>query len=189
MTSDQRVEELFDQFVTAYGRGDNPDVRDFLQSAGQHRDELGLLIDNFLAFAPIAPTDEETIVLVSARIAGRHPLQEARARRSLTLGTVVEDLAKRLSIDRNLFSRLVDAYEDLERDWLDPRGVDSSVWESLRSIFDLDVRRLVASGEGASAVLMRSEAKLSPRTGVMNREAHSEPPDEIDRLFRGVEHH
>jgi hypothetical protein len=181
------IEELFEEFVSAYGRGDDPDVRDFLARAAGRRAELGTLLDNFLAFAPIGPTDEETIVLVNARIAGRTPLQEARVRRKLDVEGVVDALAEKLRIAQALRARLAEAYDDLERDWLDPRGVQASVWDSLRSIFDLDVRRLFVGGDALPAVLMRSDAKRSPATGAAKTlpAGAGKPRDEIDRLFRG----
>lgn len=181
------IEELFDDFVTAYGRGDDPDVREYLKRAGASREQLGLLIDNFLAYAPIGPTDEETIVLVNSRISGRPALEEARVRRRLKLSSIGERLGKKLSLPAELWPRVTAAYEDLERDWLDPRGVDSTVWEALRSIFGFDVRRLVGRADfGEPAVVLRRAVMPDSAEYRISPEMESRPaPDEVDKLFRG----
>lgn len=181
------IEELFDDFVTAYGRGADPDIREYLETAGASRERLGLLIDNFLAYAPIGPTDEETIVLINSRISGRPTLEEARARRQLDLSSIGRQLGEKLSLPADLWERVTAAYADLERDWLDPRGVQPTVWEALRSIFDFDVRRLVGQAEfGEPAVVLR-RADVTEAVGAAVSPA-TEPrhaPDEVDRLFRG----
>lgn len=187
MTAKQPLDELFEEFVTEYGHGRNPDVREYLDRAGSDRSELGALIDSYLAFAPIAGTDDETLILVNARIAGRTPIAEARARRDLTVSAVVESLRERLGLASGLTGRLRDAYQDLEGDWLDPRGVHSSVWGALRAVLGTDVRRLAGVGDAAGAgVLMRREPPEAEPTPSAPGPLSAEPLDEVDRLFRGA---
>lgn len=180
------TDALFDQFVTEYGQGRDPDVRDYLHRAGEKRAELGSLIDAYLAIAPIAGTDEETAILVNAHIAGHSPVVELRERRALDIGAVVQSLQDKLAIAPALAKRLREAYEDLERDWLDPSGVHSSVWTALREVFAFDVEKLVGHERPAmvqGALLRRDEgATLAAPTAP---EHEPTPPDDIDRLFRG----
>jgi hypothetical protein len=177
--------------VSAYGRGDDPDVRDYLKAAGASREQLGLLIDNFLAYAPIGPTDEETIVLINSRVSGRPALEEARVRRRLDLSSIGAQLREKLSLSVDLSDRVTAAYGDLERDWLDPRGVHPTVWEALRSIFDFDVRRLVGQAESdtPAVVLRRSVPADAVEHAVSAMTEHQEAHDEVDRLFRGPVDH
>jgi hypothetical protein len=181
-----KVDELFEQFVTEYGHGRNPDVREYLDRAGPTRSELGALIDSYLAFAPIGETDEESLILVSARVAGRTPIAEARTRRNLSVTALVEKLREQLGLATGLSDRLQEAYDDLERDWLDPKGVHSTVWDALRTILGIDVRSFVGSGgPPVAGVLMRrdsAEAKLSPMAA---SRGPAGPQDDVDRLFRG----
>lgn len=189
MTARDYLDELFDEFVTAYGSGRNPDVREYLQRAGAGRAELGALIDSFLAFAPVAATDEEARILVGARVAGRTPIAETRAERQLSISAVVEQLRERLGLSSQLSDRLRQAYEDLEKDWLDPGGVHASVWEALRGIFGIDVRGFVGEEDAAFAgVLMRRDQPEPADARHAAADAASEPEDEIDRLFRATSH-
>ena len=143
------------------------------------------MIDRYLAFAPIAETDDETLVLLSARIAGRTPIEEARERRNLTVTAVVERLREVLGLATSLTDRLQDAYEDLERDWLDPRGVRQPVWTALEGIFGFDVRKLVTGPPEPlawDAVLLRREPREDPASA--GATAEPRPRDEVDELFR-----
>jgi hypothetical protein len=185
MTSSQdTVERLFDEFIDARRGGEHPDVVAFLERAGAQRDVLGRMIDAYLVAAPVAPPDEETIVLLSARLAGRTAMAELRERRALSVASVVERLRETLGLAGSLTTRLTEAYEDLERDWLDPRGVQPPVWTALKSTFALDVRRLVSieAHPPVAAVLMRREpldASMAPARPERG------PRDEVDELFRG----
>jgi hypothetical protein len=186
--STESVDRLFEEFVSAYGQGRNPDLRDYLDRAGSARAELGRMIDRYLAIAPIAETDDETLVLLSARIAGRTPIAEARERRNLTVTAVVERLREVLGLATSLTDRLQDAYEDLERDWLDPRGVRQPVWAALEGIFGFNVRKLVTGPEPEplawEAVLLRRETREGPASP--GTAAEPRPRDEVDELFRSI---
>ena len=188
MTTRDQVDELFDEFVTEYGGGRDPDVREYLQRAGAARSELGALIDSFLSFAPVADTDEQSRILIGARVAGRTPMAETRVERDLSVNAVVERLRERLGLPAQLTDRLRQAYEDLEKDWLDPRGVHASVWEALRGIFGIDVRRFVGEEDAAFAGVLMRRDRSAPPAEAREADASAEPPDDVDRLFRGVPH-
>lgn len=180
----EAVEQLFDEFIDARRRGEHPDVTAFLDRAGVDRDVLGRLIDVYLVNAPVVAPDEESIILIESRLAQHSALVELRERRGFSLSTVVDQLRDALGLAMSLRPRLTEAYEDLERDWLDPRGVQPPVWAALKGIFGIDVRRLVPvhPPEPFEAVLMRREAPMRDMPAVGEPAAH----DEIDELFRGT---
>jgi len=180
----ETVEQLFDDFIDARQRGEHPDVGVFLERAGADREALGRLIDVYLVNAPVVPPDEEAIVLIEARLAERSALVELRERRGLGLAAVIEQLREALGLAISVRPRLAEAYEDLERDWLDPRRVQPPVWAALKSIFGLDVRRLVPAHppEPFEAVLMRRASAPEVLHDDVGEPAER---DQVDELFRG----
>jgi hypothetical protein len=186
MAAEDLAERLFDEYLGARRRGEHPDVLTFLDRAGADRHVLGRMIDVYLSEAPVVPPDEETLIVMNARLEGRTAIAELRERRGLSVLAVVERLQQGLNLAGSLTDRLREAYEDLERDWLDPRGVKPSVWTELRSIFGVDVRRLVSrqSEPAVGGVLMRREEPLATAAAAPAREAR--PRDAVDELFRGV---
>ena len=46
--------ELFDEYASAYARGERPQAREYLERAGPQADELAGLIDRFLVSTPAA---------------------------------------------------------------------------------------------------------------------------------------
>ncbi|GIU95796.1 MAG: hypothetical protein KatS3mg012_2253 [Gaiellaceae bacterium] len=55
------AELLFEDFAARYARGEHPDVRDYLERAGDERDALVTLIDGYLASVPAQPPSAETL--------------------------------------------------------------------------------------------------------------------------------
>jgi hypothetical protein len=187
VNTDPLVAQLFDEFVDAHVSGQRPNVREYLLRAGSADSELGGLIDRFLELAPIEESDEETIVVLNARLEHLTPLTAARTRIPLRVDEVVEGLREALGLGDALRARLRTAYQELEAEQLDPSGVHERVWEALRSILRLDPRRLITREPlvfGAVAYLRAAEFDAIPaaadRVLVERRQ-----PDEVDRLFRG----
>jgi hypothetical protein len=60
------VELLFDEFAARHARGEHPDAREYLERAGESRNELARLLDGFLAGAPVQPPSEETLTLFAS---------------------------------------------------------------------------------------------------------------------------
>ena len=83
------VQRLFDEYAAKHARGERPDVRAYLARAGDGREELGLLIDRYLQAVPAQPPDEETLVLLRARVEQVTPLTAARTRLPLKVDDVV----------------------------------------------------------------------------------------------------
>jgi hypothetical protein len=165
-------------------------VRDYLSRAGGEREQLGRLIDRFLSVAPVREPDEETKVLLNARLEHVTPLTAARTRLPLRIDEVVDRLREALGLPESLRTRLRTAYEELEAEHLDPAGVDGRVWEALRRILGLDARRL-ASGPVATsaAVLFRRADVQSLAAAAATEDTRARPtpvPDEVELLFRGA---
>jgi hypothetical protein len=179
------VEKLFDEFAAEHARGDRPDVGAYLDRAGEQADELGLLIDRYLQAVPAQPPDEETILLLQARVDRVQPLVAARVRRGLKLRELAERLRDALGLGLGLHGRVEEAYSDLERGQLDAGRVDERVWNALRELLDLDARRLAAGSTPAPA-----GGAVYTRLGDRGWEPAATPPagsaresDEVDRLF------
>ena len=139
--------ELLEEFTFAWLRGDSPDPREFLDRApADERADLSALIDRFLVAQPSRAPTEETLSYVREIAAGTEPevrrtaIEKLRLARGLSIEAVVDRLRAALGLGTPLAGRLREAYSDLERDWLDPRGVRHPVWTALAGIFEVDVR-------------------------------------------------
>jgi hypothetical protein len=185
VSANGRSDLLFDSFVDAYARGESPDVTDFLEQAGQAREQLGRMLDGYLAVAPVTESTPEELALVRAGLAGTTPLTAARAGLGLPIDTVVERLRRALGLRESLRERLRRAYQELEREALPPARVHDSVWNALRDILRVDARRL-ANGRWSAPERQpgheREGAGAEPRVSA----PATRDPDEVDLLFRGA---
>ena len=186
------VDLLFDEFAVRHARGEAPDVRDYLSRAGDERDDLGRMIDRYLAGAPPRQPSEEEVVLLQSRIAQEPPLLVLRQRRKLGRQAVVDGLVKMLSLDVKQRDKVARYYHELEVGLLDPVGVSARVWDTLRRLLGGDAERLAvaprptgASAGVAAAYLRTSDARSLSELEAAPPAAAREEPDEIDRLFTG----
>ena len=98
------VDLLFDEFAASYARGEHPDARDYLERAGDDRDELAHLLDGFLAAAPVQPPSEETLALFASLVpeaageATQPPLLAERVRRGWRRDEIVDWIRERFGI-------------------------------------------------------------------------------------------
>jgi hypothetical protein len=184
------VFSLFDEYAASFARGERPEARAYLERAGGGADELAQLIDGYLARAtPPAPSDD-MVALTTAALEGRSPLLEARERRGLTPGDVVDALIGALGLDRAKRTKVLRYYEELEVTIRDARRVDRRVFEALAATL-----RTTASDLLGRATPQPQEAfdyfwaapSIPPPAAAASaapmRMARLEPPDEIDRLF------
>jgi hypothetical protein len=192
------VERLFEGFVEARERGEQPNVADLLAAAGPAAGELGRLIDAYLRMAPVQPPDEDTLVLMQARLAGNPPLLTLRLRRKLTRDAVVGALVTALRLDPAKTAKVGGYYHELETGLLPTAGVDVSVWDALREVLGANVRALAA--RAVPVPPLASPAFLRERNFVDDDRPTSAPvpqresatpaatpePDEVDRLFTGA---
>jgi hypothetical protein len=184
------VETLFDEFATSYLRGEQPDVRDFLERAGAEREDLGRLLDGFLQAVPAREPTEEEVVLLQARLEQEPPLLALRLRRKLSRGSVVDAIVAALGLDPAKREKVDGYYHRLETGLLEPGGVNRSVWDALGDFLGANVRALagVASppppAAPALSYLRRADDVQKRLYSMSVEHARVEPePDEIDRLF------
>jgi hypothetical protein len=189
MTS-ETVQTLFDEFAAAHARGERPDVRAYLARAGAGAEELGLLIDRYLQAVPAQPPDEETLVLLTARVEQVTPLTAARTRLPLKVDDVVYPLRDALGLSPAATDRLRTAYQELEAGQLDPAGVHERVWNVLQKILRLDPHRLLDRPKPKAAFAAPAYMRMADVDSVAGStpERGATPvgaPDEVDFFFRG----
>lgn len=133
---------LFDEFAAAYRAGADPDLRAFLVRAGEDAPALAQLVDSFLAASEPPPPDPERVELMRAWVRGAPPLLELRKARRLRRGEVVARLTELLGFGTEREKAVAGYYHQLENGLLEPRRVDTRVWDALRQVLDADVRSL-----------------------------------------------
>lgn len=196
---------LFDEFATSYRRGESPDVRAYLELAGDDREALADLIDRFLQAVPARVPTEEEIVLVQARLEQEPPLLVLRRRRKLSRGAVVDALVKTLALNPKKRDKVARYYHELEVGLLPVKPVSAKVWAALDGFLEANVRVLAGLRPpplaGAAPryrrvpddtrIFSRTAAPESAVDDVLSLEAEPPPPepperDEIDELFTGT---
>lgn len=185
--NDNRVENLFDEYALRHTRGEQPDVRDYLDRAGNDRDALGRMIDRYLESAPARQPSDEEIVLMQARLQHEPPILVLRQRRKLGRRAVVSALIGALGLDAGKREKVAGYYHELEVGLLDPTGVSKAVWQALNDLYAANVEALARIREGyagpSQAVYLRAEETVPHELAVAP--APTEPLDEVDRLFTG----
>lgn len=177
---------LFDEFAALYAAGEDPDLRAFIDRAGDDGEALALLVDGYLAGSETPDPSDERVELMRAWVRGEPPILELRRSRRLKRSEVVARLTKLLGLGPEREQRVAFHYHRLESGLVDPRAPDRRVWEALRETFGTDVRAL------ATWRPARIEAKPAFRTSEISAASSKldEPatpgPDadaEVDRLF------
>ena len=184
------VELLFDEFAATWARGEHPDARDYLERAGKDRDELGALLDSFLAAAPVQPPSEETLAVFAELVPGDHetpPMLAMRVRMGLLRKEVVRQLCSALGLGAEADARVAHYYHELETGLLDPRRVSSRVWHALATILGPAIRsRTVGEYEAPPVVV----AAYFRRANDAFADASPESPDRSsgppDRLLHSI---
>ncbi len=182
----ERVDELFNEYASAYARGERPQAREFLVRAGGQIEELARLIDAFLARAPAPTPDEQTVELFEAWQAGELPLLRLRTARGVTREVVVTALVGTLRLDEKKKEKVSRYYDELESGRLEPERVDRRVWDVLAKTFGARVGDLLGwrlRGPEVPAPAFAPAAR--PMMAAMRAAEQSHDlEDEIDRLFR-----
>jgi len=184
-------ELLFDEFAARHARGEHPDSRDYLERAGESRDELARLLDGFLAAAPVQPPGEETVALFAKLLPEENetpPLLAERVRRGWRRDEVVEWIRYRFGIAEDKREKVDRYWHELETGLLPVSGVSDRLREALSERF----------GHAAEAALAwkapayEADVAFQRLPGPLYELRASEPlrapepspdPDEVDRLF------
>ena len=183
------VFELFDDYAVRFARGERPDAREYLARAGEGADELAALIDRYLESAPAPAVDEDARALAAAWIEGEPPLLELRNRRGLRRDAVVDALISAFGLDPAKREKVKGYYHRLETGLLEPRGVNSRVFDVLAKTLSAsltDVRAWRPQPQAIEAAYMRrDEAAWFEAPPVLADEDGER--DDIDLLFLGGE--
>lgn len=169
--------KLFDEYVERFERGERPDLRAYLERAGEGRDELASLVDVWLQVAPAPEPDEETVALMAAWIAGEPPLVTLRARRGLRRADVVDRIIERFSLDRAKRPKVERYYHEVETGQLAPAP---RIREALEALFGQTALAWKARPLPAEPAYYRADEVIAPHAV----QPVEEPWDEIDELFR-----
>ncbi|HXG77525.1 MAG TPA: hypothetical protein VNJ53_13245 [Gaiellaceae bacterium] len=194
------AELLFEEFAASWGRGEHPDARDYLDRAGDERDDLAALIDGFLAAAPVQPPSEETLATFAELVPGERetpPMLAMRLAMRLRRREVVRQLCAALGLRADQEPKVDRYYHELETGILDPRRVSSRVWHALATILSPSLRSQVVSRHEpppavVAAFYRRADFVVSADAAAVPAAApepdRAAEPDEVDELFTGGAH-
>jgi hypothetical protein len=176
------VMTLFEEYAARFERGEQPDLRTYLERAGDDREELASLVDTWLVVAPAPEPDEEAVALTQAWIAGEPPLVALRARRGLRRAEIVDRIIEHFSLDPAKRQKVARYYHEVETGQLAP---SPRIRDALAAIFgralpDWRVRPL-----DVQPAYHRVATQAAPAPAAHAIEAVEEPRDEVDELFRG----
>jgi len=181
------TEQLLDELVGRWTRGEPLRVDELLTRAGPGADELAQLIDAFLERAPRREPTPEALAFV--RSLDEPSLLRARQAKRLKLDDLTAALLEKLGLPQGARAKVRRYYQQLELGQLDPGGVAASVWEALTGLLDRDARGLAALPPPApmAAPMYRQAdfARLASDENLMRAESAvtAPQPDEVDRLF------
>lgn len=177
--------ELFDEYASAYARGERPSAEDFLARAGSERDQLATLLDDYLRRAPVPPPSEDDERHLELLVADEPPLLVLRRERKLRREQIVELLRERLGLPVELDQKLGLRYHELETGQLEPARIDRRIWEVLGDLLQAKVEDLMALTRprglaDRNVAFFRATAAAAPAPSPPSA---SSEPDEVDRLF------
>ncbi len=189
------AELLFEEFAASFARGEAPDVRDFLERAGDDRDELATLLDGYLAAVPApAPSDETRAVFAELlpTEASTPPMLAARVRLGMPRSKVVRFLVRMLGVDERQEEKVARYYHELETGLLDPERVAPLVWHNLAKLFGTHIRSLMVRPNDPPPAMVAAFYRRSDDVvqGAESPALAAEPAplperDYVDTLFTG----
>lgn len=184
-----RVIELFEEYVASVARGEQPDAVEYVARAGDERDKLEALIDEFLAEAAPREPSDEAVTMMRAWIEQEPPLLELRTRRRLRRADVVRALVERLGLDPRKRAKIEDYYHELEVGQLDATRVDERVFVVLGDVFGVRSQEIQGWPRRPAGVdvqvAYRSPPGESPAAMPTGPRAEAADRDEVDELFLG----
>jgi hypothetical protein len=182
------VTQLFEEYAGRFTAGERPDLRSFLDRAGDGREELAELVDAFLLWAEAPDPDDDAVALAQAWLDGEAPLVALRVRRGVRREDVVDAIVARFGLAK-LRGKVERRYHELETGQIDPRRADPSLLEEVAAVLRTRVADLLAWRPrplAAEAAYFRSEPALAaPPPMAAAPQAPVEARDQVDRLFLG----
>lgn len=189
------VELLFDEFAARHARGEHPDAREYLERAGERRDELARLLDGFLAAAPVQPPGEETLQLFASLLpaslpgeTATPPLLAERVRRGWRRDEIVDWIRERFGIGEEKQEKVARYWHELETGLLPVSGVSKRLREALAERFG-EAAQVAATWKPpaleADVAFRRMANAPSPKMLYERMSPASAEPerDEVDELF------
>lgn len=177
------TEQLFDELVGRWTRGEPLEVDELLLRAGPQSNELAGLIDTFLERSPRREPTPAALAFV--RSLDEPSLLRARQARRLKLDDLTAGLIEKLGLPTAARAKVRRYYQDLELGQLDSAGVAANVWEALSGLLGRDARRLAALRPGAPTA--PAMFRLADHDADFAEDATMPfgptEPDEVDRLF------
>lgn len=185
-----RLFALFDEYASAYARGERPEAREYLERAGEDRDELARLIDGFLQAAPVPEREPDVVDLFEGWLSGDSSLLRLRVARGMTRDRAIEELVDRLDLDSGKWAKVKRYYHQLEAGVLDLDRVDRRVFAALADA--LHARASDLSSWRPRPIEMSAAYRRTGEQAALDLMASSPPAsradedyDEIDALFLG----
>jgi hypothetical protein len=180
------VAVLFEEYASAYARGERPRAHEYLVRAGAAADDLAELIDRFLARTPAPAADGATAALIAAWADGEPPLVPLRASTGVRVDEVVDEIVVSAGVEMSKRARVKRYYPRLEQGLLETKGVSTTVWEVLERLLGAEARDAVGWPGKAVAGPQPAFYRALPSLDLSSSSAPEtalEPPDEVDRLF------
>jgi hypothetical protein len=183
------VRDLFTEYADAYVRGDEPQARDFLARAGDDADELGRMLEAFLAAAPRQSPGPDALAIVGAWAEREPPLVHVRASRGVRVDEVVDAIVENTGIAAEKRPKVKRYYQQLEQGLLDPGGVSERVWEVVRRLVG-PFAHAAASWSTPAAIrgtaFFRAEAPPARGLAADEESPATHERDDVDDLFTGA---
>jgi hypothetical protein len=176
--------QLFEEYVSRFAGGERPDLRSYLEQAGENRDELAELVSRFLQWADAPEPDEDGVAVAQAWLEGEAPLVALRARRGVTPDAVIDALMARFELAAGLREKVRRRYHELETGQLDPRRADPALLEELATLLRARIGDLLAWRPRPLTVEAAYFRASTPSLAqsLPAQESRVEP-DEVDHLF------
>lgn len=191
------VDALFDEYAARWARGERPDVADYLDRAGEARDELAPMIDRYLAVVPAQEPDEALVRFAELLDAGEPPLLAARVARGLRREDVVRWVLKTFGLSAEKEEKVSAYWHELESGQRSPAAVAPELWRRLvehlgpgaeaargwRPAAAYDVAYMREPNVDVRFLDIAAPASAAPPGAAPAAEPEPSEPDEVDRLF------
>lgn len=185
MSSDDRVMALVEEFAAARARGEEPDVRGYLERAGDRAGEFGAMVRAVIVATPPPAPSAQALARARALLAPEPPLLALRHRSGLTVDDVTDHLAGALGVAPAARPRLRVLYQRLEAGLVDAAGIAARLRSALAAAFGVAEGEIAGGPEsGEGAVFARGPEGWEEALDVLPVDALPGPPSaEVDALF------